>query len=380
MDLSNTPSAENNERSERLTESRLFKILGQINHPEFTHRNLVELGMVESVSVNEGNIIISLALPFLHAPIKDELISTVRKAVTSELEGTEIEISTTEMNPKQRKAFSEFAKRPKSPAHSRGKIHKVIAVMSGKGGVGKSTVAGLIALSLKRLGYDVGILDADITGPSIPRLFGVKGHPIADERGIHPVESTSGIVLMSMNLLLSNEDQPVVWRGPMIGKAIEQFWGDIAWGDLDFLITDLPPGTSDAALTVMQTLPLEGIILVTTPQDLAGMVVRKAANMAKHLNIPLIGLVENMSHLICPHCQKEINTFGPSTSHVSAELIDTPMLGHIPLDPTLTTLCDGGRIEDYINEELGVIMDVTLKKILGQKAGTLAVSDSHKRG
>ena len=170
--------------------------------------------------------------------------------------------------------------------------------MSGKGGVGKSTIAGLLASSLRQRGFRVGVLDADITGPSIPMIFGAHLMPIAGTQGIVPVCSRTGIKLMSINLLLSDKDQPVVWRGPLIGRAIQQFWEEIEWGELDFLILDLPPGTADASLTVMQSFPLDGIVLVTSPQDLAGLVVRKAANMAKHLGIQLIGLVENMSHII----------------------------------------------------------------------------------
>jgi Mrp family chromosome partitioning ATPase len=236
-------------------------------------------------------------------------------------------------------------------------ISKVIAVMSGKGGVGKSSIAGLIASTLRQRGYQVGILDADITGPSIPMMFGANQLPEAGSQGIIPVSSRSGIKLMSINLLLSDKDQPVVWRGPLIGRAIQQFWDEIEWGELDFLIVDLPPGTADASLTVMQSLPLDGIVLVTSPQDLAGMVVRKAANMAKQLGIPLIGLVENMSFMVCPKCGEKILVFGKSQAESSAEMIGTPMLGHIPLDTLLSVLCDCGTIEDYHNEELERITD-----------------------
>jgi Mrp family chromosome partitioning ATPase len=229
----------------------------------------------------------------------------------------------------------------------KGRIGKVLAVMSGKGGVGKSSVAGLLASALQRRGMQIGILDADITGPSIPKMFGIHQTPDAGPQGIFPVISRTGIRLMSINLLLPNEDQPVVWRGPLIGRAIQQFWSDILWGDLDVLIVDLPPGTADAALTVMQSLPLHGIVLVTSPQDLAGMVVRKAANMAKHLAIPLIGLVENMSYILCPACNTRIDLFGASQADATARQIGIAMLGRIPLDTELSTLCDAGAIEDY---------------------------------
>jgi Mrp family chromosome partitioning ATPase len=263
----------------------------------------------------------------------------------------EVEIDAIEMNPEERKAFQALAGGGQPPPIPRKHIAHVVAVMSGKGGVGKSSVAGLLASALQRRGLQVGVLDADITGPSIPKLFGAHEPPVAGPEGILPVESRTGIKLMSINLLLPDEDQAVVWRGPLISKTIEQFWNDIAWGSLECLVVDLPPGTSDAALTVTQSLPLDGIVLVTSPQDLAGMVVRKAAGMAKHLGIPLIGLVENMSHVVCPNCDTKINVFGPSRADDTARLIGAPMLGRIPLEAELAIQCDAGAIEDYHNDE-----------------------------
>jgi Mrp family chromosome partitioning ATPase len=204
-------------------------------------------------------------------------------------------------------------------------------------------------------------------------MFGAYQLPMSSSQGILPVNSRTGIKLMSINLLLSDKDQPVIWRGPLIGRAIQQFWEEIEWGELDFLIVDLPPGTADASLTVMQSLPLDGIVLVTSPQDLAGMVVRKAANMAKHLGIPLIGLVENMSHINCPKCGEQILVFGESQSENSAKMIGIPMLGNLPLDTLLSVLCDCGKIEDYRSEELDRITDqlidfVSTKKLLSSEA------------
>jgi Mrp family chromosome partitioning ATPase len=236
-------------------------------------------------------------------------------------------------------------------------ISHVVAVMSGKGGVGKSTVACLLAAALQRRGFLVGILDADITGPSIPKMFGVHNLPPGIDSGILPAETETDIKIMSINLLLPKKDQPVVWRGPLIGRAIQQFWSDIKWGDLDFLIIDLPPGTADAALTVMQSLPLDGIVLITSPQDLAGMVVRKAGNMAIHLRIPIIGLVENMSYTFCPKCGELINLFGISQAERTAQMLGSQMLGRMPLDTQLSVMCDQGAIENYRNIEFEGVTD-----------------------
>ena len=191
-------------------------------------------------------------------------------------------------------------------------VGHVIAIMSGKGGVGKSLVAGLAAIALKRQGYEVGILDADITGPSIPKMFGISARPAGSDSGILPVSSKSGIEVMSINLLLPSEDDAVIWRGPLIGRAITQFWEEVLWGKLDYLIVDLPPGTADAPLTVLQTLPISGIIIVFTPQDLTAMVVRKAVNMARQMGKPILGVIENMSYLYVPEIDKKIEIFGKS--------------------------------------------------------------------
>ena len=339
----------------KITESDIYQALTLVKHPEFQSHNLVELGMIPAVRVEQDTVYITVAFPFLESPIKDSLVQLVQKAVEEASDGVEIEVAAIEMNPKQRAAFLALAK-DMQPV-SGGRINKVLAVMSGKGGVGKSTVAALLASALRRRGLLIGVLDADITGPSIPKMFGAHQSPMAGPRGISPVKSRTGIELMSMNLLLETEDQPVVWRGPLISRVIEQFWGEIAWGDLDFLIVDLPPGTSDAALTVTQSLPLDGIILVTSPQDLAGMVVRKAANMVQHLGVPLIGLVENMSHIICPKCGTKINLFGTSQAEVAAGKIGVALLGRIPIDTQLSVLCDGGAIEEFRGSEFEEIVE-----------------------
>ncbi|NLZ52295.1 MAG: Mrp/NBP35 family ATP-binding protein [Thermoanaerobacteraceae bacterium] len=231
------------------------------------------------------------------------------------------------------------------------RIKKVIAVMSGKGGVGKSTVTGLLAVSLRRQGYRVGIMDADITGPSIPRMFGVNKRPENIGIGLMPPESSTGIRIMSLNLLLKNEDDPVIWRGPLIGNAIQQFWNDVVWGDLDYLLVDSPPGTSDAPLTVMQSLPVDGIIIVSSPQELVGMVVKKAVKMANMMDLSIIGLVENYSFAVCPKCGEKIEVFGKSRGEEGAKEANVPYLGSLPIDPELANFCDEGRIEEYESSE-----------------------------
>ena len=241
------------------------------------------------------------------------------------------------------------------------KIDHVIAVMSGKGGVGKSLVTGLLAVGLNRQGYEVGVLDADITGPSIPKMFGITARPGGSETGILPVLSKSGIEIMSVNLLLPHEDDAVIWRGPLIGKMIQQFWDDVLWGKLDYLLVDLPPGTADAPLTVMQSLPLSGVVIVFTPQDLTAMVVKKAMNMAQQMNIPILGVVENMSYLVSPDTGKRIEIFGSSNGEEMALAAGAPLLEQLPLDPELATLCDEGTIERYNSEGVSNLTQALLQ-------------------
>jgi Mrp family chromosome partitioning ATPase len=345
-----------------LPKSEVFQALSQVKHPEIKGRNLVELGMIQEVIIKEDKVLVMLALPSLDVPIKQELVDSVRQAVIQIAKGLELEVRLTEMADPQKAAFQSAAKGEMKVAPQNGvHIRRVLAVMSGKGGVGKSSVAGLLACSLRKRGLKVGILDADITGPSIPKMFGVHQPPEGGAEGIQPIESRNGIKLMSINFLLPDEDQPVIWRGPLISRAIQQFWSDIAWGDLDMLVVDLPPGTSDASLTVMQSLPLDSILLVTSPQDLAGMVVRKAANMAVRLGVRLIGLIENMSYIYCPQCGAKIELFGPSRAQNTARLIGTSLLGHLPLDPQFSILCDKGSIESYHNPEFEQITDRVVK-------------------
>jgi Mrp family chromosome partitioning ATPase len=314
--------------------------------------------MIPNVIIDGDHVEIILALPSLDAAIKQDLIDEIHHRVQDIKTGLEVDIKLVEMDENQKRAFQSVAREELKVAPKAGvQVRKVLAVMSGKGGVGKSSVAGLFASTLKKRGYTVGLLDADITGPSIPKMFGANEIPLGGPEGITPVESEGGVKIMSTNLLLPDENQAVVWRGPLISRAIQQFWSDIAWGDLDVLIVDLPPGTSDASLTVMQSLPLDGVVLVTSPQELADMVVRKAANMAASLGVRLIGLVENMSYLVCPECGTQIDLFGASSTQQTADLLGTQLLGHIPLDPGFSTLCDQGDIETYQSEALEKITD-----------------------
>lgn len=237
-------------------------------------------------------------------------------------------------------------------------VKKVIGVVSGKGGVGKSLVTSLLATSLRRRGSDVAVLDADITGPSIPKCFGMKQRALSDENGIYPVETKTGIKVMSINLLLEEETSPVVWRGPVIAGAIKQFWTDVIWGNVDYMFVDMPPGTGDAPLTVFQSLPLDGILIVTSPQELVGMIVSKAVEMAKMMDVPVLGLVENMSYVKCPDCGREIHVFGESHIDEVAAKYGLKVLGKLPMEPKLATACDRGAIELFEGDWLEPTADL----------------------
>ena len=225
-------------------------------------------------------------------------------------------------------------------------IKHVIGIVSGKGGVGKSMVTSMLAVELNRKGYKVGILDADITGPSIPKTFGINSRAMKNEMGILPAETKNGIKIMSINLMLPENDSPVIWRGPVIAGAVKQFWHDVIWGELDYLLIDCPPGTGDVPLTVFQSIPLDGAVIVTSPQDLVSLIVKKAYNMAKMMEIPVLGIVENMSYVVCPDCGKSFNIFG-SGSETVAEELGVPLLGKMPIDVSLAQMVDNGEFERY---------------------------------
>ena len=231
-------------------------------------------------------------------------------------------------------------------------IKHVIGVVSGKGGVGKSMVTASLANQKAKEGYKVGILDADITGPSIPKMYGLKGPANVDDKGVYPAVAANGVKVMSINLLLPGEEEPVIWRGPVIAGVVKQFWNETVWGDIDYLFVDMPPGTGDVALTVFQSLPIDGIVIVSTPQDLVKMIVNKAYNMANMMNVPVLGLIENMSYYVCPNCNEKINIFGKSKIDETAAELGVPVLAKLPINPEINALVDEGRISEIEANEL----------------------------
>jgi len=307
-------------------------------------RSLVKLNLVRNIAFSDGKVDVAIASAALNEASQEWLKAKVSESIKTLPKIKKMKVDFVEAKPKDLN-----------------EVKNIIAIMSGKGGVGKSLVTGLIGISLARRGYEVGILDADITGPSIPRMFGISGRPAGSESGLLPPLSHLGIEIMSINLLLPNEDDAVIWRGPLIGKTITQFWEDVLWGKLDYLLVDLPPGTADAPLTVMQSLPLSGVVVVFSPQELAAMVVRKAVQMAQKMNVPIIGVVENMSYFLLPDSGKRIEIFGKSKAQEMAKSANAPLLGQIPIDPQLAQLCDEGNIERYDSAVLNGLADAFFK-------------------
>ncbi len=247
---------------------------------------------------------------------------------------------------------------PKEKLNEMSQVKRVIGVVSGKGGVGKSLVTSMLAVLMNRRGYRAAVLDADVTGPSIPRMFGVRERAKGNELGLFPAETSSGIKLMSINLLLENEEDPVVWRGPIIAGTVKQFWTDVVWDQVDYMFVDMPPGTGDVPLTVFQSLPVDGIVVVTSPQELVSMIVAKAVNMAKLMNVPVLGLVENYSYTVCPDCGKRIPLFGASKAEETAAQFGLPLLAQIPLDPSVAAACDEGKVETVPGEWMNRAADL----------------------
>lgn len=301
-------------------------------------RSITQLNMVREIEIIDNIVKVTLAATAL-SPDSQDWIRTKIKAVMGKL-------------PEVNKVEVEFIVYKPTTLN---RISHTIAVMSGKGGVGKSLVASLIAIALNRQGNEVGILDADITGPSIPKMFGITTHLGGSDTGILPVLSRSGVEVISINLLLPMESEAVIWRGPLISKAITQFWEDVVWGKLDYLIIDLPPGTADVPLTVLQTLPISGVVIVFTPQDLTAMVVRKAVNMVQKMDKTILGVVENMSYLYIPEIDKRIELFGKSKGEEMARVASAPFLGQLPIDPKLARLCDEGTIETYNSDAFATL-------------------------
>ncbi len=312
-------------------------------------RSLRELNLVREVVISNQKVSVTLASAAMTHIVQQLVKAKVTKILERLPEVKEVEVKFIEASPTELNSISH-----------------IIAIMSGKGGVGKSLVAGLTATSLKRQGYAVGILDADITGPSIPKMFGVTDRPAGDSTGILPVLSQTGIGIMSINLLLPSEDEAVIWRGPLIAKAITQFWEEVHWGRLDYLIIDLPPGTSDASLTVMQSFPISGVIIVFTPQDLTAMIVRKAVKMAQKMDKPILGVVENMSYLYIPEIDKKVELFGKSRGKEMSKAAGAPLLGQLAVDPELAKLCDEGNIERY-DAEITKSLGKSIPKLVSAK-------------
>lgn len=314
------------------TEEQVRQTLATILVPA-VKRSVVGMNLVSEVVTSDKTVSVTLASTGLVPGAQDWIKTKAMEAIEKLPEVNEVRIEYID-----------------AKAKDLNKIDHIIAVMSGKGGVGKSLISSLLAIALKRKGYEVGIMDADITGSSIPRMFGIKVPPSGNESGILPVTSKSGIEVMSINLLLPSEDDAVIWRGPLIGNTIKQFGEDVLWGNLDYLIIDLPPGTADAPLTVMQSFPISGVIVVFTPQDLVEMIVRKAVNMARKMEKRVLGVVENMSYLYVPEIDKKIEIFGKSRGDEMAGSARAPLLGQLPIDPELAKLCDEGEIERYDDE------------------------------
>jgi ATP-binding protein involved in chromosome partitioning len=338
------------------SKEEVMKALEQVQDPEL-HRNIVDLGMVRDLKLTGSKVSFTLALTVVGCPMRNQMAQNAEKVLKGLPGIKQVEVTFGSMTEEERRKLTSGGQNqmPKLAAFNR--VGQMIAVMSGKGGVGKSSVTALLAIALRRKGFSVGILDADITGPSIPRLFGLKHGDIrGSEMGMLPAITKSGIRAISINLFVEEEDQPVILRGPVISGTINQFWNEVIWGKLDYLLIDMPPGTSDAALTVIRSLPINGVVLVTTPQQLAGMVVRKGVNMLKQLEVPIWGVVENMSYFPCPDTGTRHEIFGPGHSDEIAQLAGSSVWTKLPIDPRLTALADAGQIEQIELAEMDEMM------------------------
>lgn len=386
-----------------VSKDEVMASLKDVMDPEL-HISIVNLQMVKDIAIQGEKVKVLVALTVGGCPLSKTISTDIEKALTK-LPGVKtVDVETTVMTKQELEDLRKKIQSQMAAAPTRGQkagamppgidrlerkgVRNVIAVMSGKGGVGKSFVTAFLAVQLTRLGYKVGILDADITGPSIAKMFGLKGPlSVTKDKRVLPANSRMGIKVVSMNLILEEPQMPVIVRGPIINSVIRQMFQDIEWGDLHFLLTDLPPGTSDAPLTVFQSLPLQGVVVVTTPQDLALMVVGKAINMAKTLSeqlaaVKILGLIENMSYMICPHCGERIEVFGKGKAQDAAKKAGIPYLGAVPIDPEIAKLADEGKIEDYANplfEEVTRAVRLNANRLLEPIPGAMPIAWSEQK-
>lgn len=361
-----------------LEKTKVMDALREVMDPEI-HINIVDLDMVKELEINDNNVKLTVALTVPGCPLVKTIKDDVAKALSTLPGIGSVDVETTSMSKEelaelQAKLQSGALQRHPPQQKTAGPaphginrlerqgIRNIVAIISGKGGVGKSFVTSLLAVELRRQGYEVGILDADVTGPSIAKMFGLRTRlGVSSQKKLIPARTKSGIKVVSMNLILNEEQMPVIVRGPIVNSLIRQMFQDVEWGQLHYLLADLPPGTSDAPLTVFQSLPLDGVIMVSTPQDLAVMIVGKAINMAKTLSqqiapVEILGLIENMSYMICPSCGKRHEIFGPSRGAKAAKEADIPFLGSLPIDPKIAELSDTGRIEEYSNPNFAEVV------------------------
>jgi len=348
--------------------------LTQVMDPELG-KSIVELGMVRDIQVSDGQVKILLALTIAGCPLKDQIRNETQAAAAAVpgVGGVTVELTTMSADERQK-----LHSRAPAPAMNLNQVGRMVAILSGKGGVGKSSVTSLLATALQRQGLMVGVLDADITGPSIPRMFGISGPVPSVPFGMLPIRTASGVRVISTNLMVPEEDTAVVWRGPIVSTTIKQFWTDVLWGRLDYLLVDLPPGTSDATLTVMEALPLDGVVLVTMPQGLSSMVVRKTVHMAQGLNMPILGIVENMSYFVSPETGTQFEIFGPSQTDKVTDSANAPLLGRLPIDPHLTELADTGQIEQYEHPAYEALAEAFLEAVPAVAPRSVAARMIHK--
>lgn len=366
-----------------LNKKSVLEALKPVMDPELD-MSLIDLGMIKDVKVENNNVYVKIALTVSGCP----LVEKIREDVTAALkQAASVKIDFITMTEKELEGVREKVRNKsssenknhehnaqplpgsmKQPATGITKLSKpgirnIIAISSGKGGVGKSFVTAMIASELAKRGFHVGVLDADITGPSMAKVFGLTTRVSGSPTGILPVQTKLGIKIISMNVILEKPEDALVWRGPILNSVIRQMYTDVEWGELHFLLIDLPPGTSDAPLTVYQSIPVNGSVVVTTPQDLALMIVKKSIRMTKTMKIPILGLIENMSYLHCPKCTEHLEIFGPSKGKSNAKDLDVPFLGAMPLDPDIAKLSDEGKIEEYSNPEIILAVDKILENL-----------------